>query len=230
MKLAAIASLLATVAAAACGGSPAPAAPNAPSAPNSPTAPTPTALDAASAGPCLAAVLERRPTAPVDEVGKIIVHHVAPDCSIEAKGKDGATTKTPVACKGGREAREAMKKAACSLGGDALWVVGAPPSEATPIVELAVGRYTKPDEAADLKLVCAPFGTLPMPDGKTMDPSSVDESQRARLRAMVLEENLTSRKWRMWLHDLVTAREPAVATLRDAAKKASLTCEAEWVK
>ncbi len=61
--------------------------------------------------------------------------------------------------------------------------------ESAEIIELTVGRYDKPDAAADLRLVCAPFATLKNPStGKPLDDPSLDDSQRSRLRAAVLEE------------------------------------------
>ena len=223
MKIAFASLLVAAVAA--CGGAaPAPAAPAAAASPGLDAAP------GAPAGPCVAAMIEVRPKAPVEEVGTMNVRGLAPDCRIEAKGKGGAVTKTPIDCKGGKDVRDAMQKAVCSLGGDVFWLAGAAPSDANPVADFSVGRYTKPDEAADLKLVCAPFAALPLPDGKTLDPSSLDDSQRAHVRVMILEQTLTSRKWRLWLHDFPNARDAAIATLRDAAKKAGMGCDAEWVK
>jgi hypothetical protein len=210
----------------ACGGA-APAPAPSPGTPSTTTA----AQGAVPAEPCIAAMTEQRPTAPTDQVGAITVRVQEPTCTVETKASDGTVSKASHPCADRNTMREAMRQAACKAGGDVFWLNGPPPAKgANAVVELVVGRYSKPDEGADLKLICAPFAALPLPNGKTLDPNSVDESQRARIRAAVLEESLTSRKWRLWLNGFLDNREASVAALRDAAKKASLTCEAEWTK
>ena len=60
---------------------------------------------------------------------------------------------------------------------------------------------------------------------------TLDPSQKARVRAEVLGDGLTSHEWRLWLAAMSDDRERAasVAKLRDAAKAAGIDCQAEWV-
>jgi hypothetical protein len=125
--------------------------------------------------------------------------------------------------------RPSVASALCALGGDAGWTLREP-SKADPTAEIAVVRYSKPDEAGDLDVICAPYPELVDPStGKAVGMSGQpDGLQRAKIRMQVLEESLTSRKWRLWVRDFPSHRAASVAALRDAAQAAHRACESEW--
>ncbi len=209
----------------ACGASPA--------SPDSPTS-TPSAAPAVDApgsdGRCLASMNKAPPKAAIEEVGTVVVHP-GTVCSLEVRAKDGSAKPAPPCDP--KHARDAILLAGCAVGGDALWPTDPNASEKAERIELKVGRYTHPDPKADLALICAPFATLKNPrTGRSIeeDIQGLDDSQRARIRAEVLEETMTSREWRLWLHGFLENREAAIAKLREAAKAADLTCASEWTK
>jgi hypothetical protein len=208
-----------------CGGgsSTEPAAKD-PVTPSSSSSPAPSA-DANA--PCVATMTDRRPDAAIEEVGRISAH-VKGSCSLDVQPKSGA--KSVVACEP-KTARQTISSAACGMGGDVAWLVSDPAAaDATGDAQVAVGRFTKPDAKADLVLICAPFSTLKNPrTGKALDEGQFDASQRARIRAEVLEATMTSKQWRLWLRRLLDDRAAAVKELRDAARSAGLDCKAEWV-
>jgi hypothetical protein len=184
---------------------------------------------ASAAEPCLASTSRDRPAVPMEEVGSVVVHLGKDACSVEARGVDGAAKPVVTACDSPRKAQEAARLAACSLGGDKLWPKNKGDAMKGSVIELSVGRFTKTDAKADLELICAPFASLKNPaTGESFELSSLDPSQRAAIRAALLEETMTSRQWRLWLHGFQENREASIATLRAAAKAASLTCESEW--
>lgn len=183
--------------------------------------------DAAEAGGvCLAAMVPAKPAMPIEEVGTVVVHRNKSGCSIEVRSKDGAE-KTAPECEP-KGIRKALPLAGCALNGDAMWLSD-PASEKAETVEIKVGRYSHPDAKADLDLICAPFGSLKNTrTGEPLNPESFDPSQRATVRAATLEEQMTSRKWRLWLHGFLEHRDASIAELRDAAKAAGIECESEW--
>ncbi len=175
----------------ACSGTP----PSAASPGASATAAGSTAPDDGGAMP--ASMSGSRPVVPVEEVGTVTVHAGKDGCSVEVRKADG-TMKPTTACDSVRKAREAARLSACSIGGDVLWPKDKAAAEEGSHIELQVGRYTQTDAKADLELICAPFANLKNPaTGKSFDPSGLDPSQRAALRAALLAETMTPRRWRL---------------------------------
>ena len=179
------------------------------------------AAPAPSAGPWLAFMTPSRPAGSSVEVGAVTVRRGPDGCAFDVRASDGAKKSAP-ACDP-KHLRDDVAKAACALDGDVVWLTHQDTPESAEVVELTVARYDHPDAAADLRLICAPFATFKNPStGKALDSPSLDDSQRSRLRAAVLEETLTSRQWRVWLRGFPENRAAAVATLRDAAKAANV--------
>jgi hypothetical protein len=166
----------------------------------------------------------RAPGAPVTEVGTVTMHVQKDSCTIEARATDGTTRPMPPCDL--KKARDLASEGACALGGDIAWLAK---DESGGVAELKVGRYSNPDPKADLALICSPFASLKNPaTGKTIDAAGIDDSQKARIRADVMTNTLTSRQWRLWMYHFLSDRQASIATLRDAARAAHLTCDIEW--
>jgi hypothetical protein len=173
-------------------------------------------------------MLPGKPSTPIEEVGTVVLHVGKSGCSFEVRSKDGAEKDAPKCEPKG--IRDALPLAGCALNGDVMWAADPKAAEKkAETVELKVARYSHPDAKADLELICAPFASLKNTrTGEPLNPESFDPSQRATIRAATLEEQMTSRKWRLWLHGFLEHRDASIAELRDAAKAAGIKCESEW--
>ena len=203
---------------AACGGTTPPPSATPPAAASAPPAAAP--------GPCLGEKVDRRPSLPLDDVGTVIIHVQKDSCSIELRASDGSTKPGPPC---DDKKKETLRNSICGLGGDVAWLTKEDLGGG--LVEMKVGRYSKPDARGDLERICAPFASLKNPEtDKPFDPQSLDESQQARVRAYALQGMLTSPQWRLWMSHFFDNREASIATLRAAAKEAKVSCEIEWTK
>jgi hypothetical protein len=224
----------------ACGGATATSTANtasttAPSATSAPSASASIAVAPDASAPCILEEIHARlafvpPTAPHEAAGTLTVDCKNHTCSVEARDTSGKSTSSASAISDATATLSpVIVHAACSLGGESFYVLKEPADESH--VELQVARYTKHDEAADLARICAPLSSF-TDKGKPIDTTSFDASQRPFIRAMVLEPELTSRRWRVWLRDLVKPeqRDEQVAVLRKAIADAGIaSCAAEWL-
>jgi hypothetical protein len=175
---------------------------------------------------------EMAPLAAHVVVGSIVATERAAGLAVEVRGADGdvRSKHPPVGDK--RAALDVMLRGVCDLGGEVYWLDGKP-VEGKP-VRMLVARYTKHDEAGDVATICAPFRALKDPrSGAPIDDSGYDDYQRARLRAAIASESMTSPKWRLWLHDyghaLFTSDTAACHAKLDELRAAAPTCQAEWL-
>ncbi len=123
-----------------------------------------------------------------------------------------------------REARAAMRAAACRIGGVLVMPPGKPQRN-TAVMKLLVIRPAAPDEAGDVAMLCA------VPD-PTLEGGSYDPSQRVTIAAQLYGERLTSPKWRGWLvgmgRELEGARDPAAVRRARAAELRAAGREPCW--
>jgi hypothetical protein len=201
-----------------CGGGPAPAATSPSSAPTA--APEP-------CNPATVGMGSARPDIPTTVVGTVVARETPGGCSFEVHATDG-TTKPPPPCDI-KDRQGSLGRAACALDGDYLWPADPHADDSAKTVELRVGRYSAPDPSADLATICMPLAQLATRvKGKPLDASSLDPSQEVVVRAYLLQQMLTSRRWRTWLLEVRDHRDASRATLLDAAKTAGLTCDPHW--
>jgi hypothetical protein len=195
-----------------------------------PAATSPSSTPVAASEPCNPATVgmsEKRPDIPTTVVGTVVARETAGGCSFEVHAPDG-TTKTPPACDP-KDKQGSLGRAACALDGDYLWAAHPDTDDSAKTVELAVGRYSAPDARADLALLCMPLADLATKvKGKPLDASTLDPSQEAVVRAYLLQQMLTTRKWRTWLLGVRDHRDASRATMLESAKAAGLACDPHW--
>jgi hypothetical protein len=195
-----------------------------------PAATFPSPAPAAVSEPCNAGIVGMggaRPDIPTTVVGTVVARETPGGCSFEVHATDGTTTPPPPCDLKDRQG--SLGRAACALDGDYLWPADPHADDAAKAVELEVGRYSAPDARADLTLLCMPLADLATRvKGKKLDPSTLDPSQEAMVRAFVLGQTLTSRRWRTWLVEARDHRDASRATMLEAAKAAGVPCDSRW--
>ncbi len=180
----------------ACGANGATAAPTNPTSPVTTTPPC--VLEEVGAG-----LGFKEPTAPHDTAGVVVVDCKDHVCTIEARDREGKVASHEASVHDASSTvSTAVVHGACALGGETFFVAAEPKDEAH--VEVQVARYTAHDEARDLARICAPLASFE-DKGKRIDDSSFDDSQRAHVRAAILVNELTSRRWRCGFTGFTTA-------------------------
>jgi hypothetical protein len=173
----------------------------------------------------------KEPGVPHEAAGVVVVDCKEHVCTVEARDRDGKVASHEASVHDASSAvSTAVVHGACAIGGETFFVAAEPKDDAH--VEVQVARYTAHDEARDLARICAPLASFE-DKGKPIDDSSFDDSQRAHVRAAILVNELTSRRWRVWFHRLYEGgqrHEDQVEALRKAVKDASIaSCKAEWL-
>jgi hypothetical protein len=166
------------------------------------------APEAAAAAPadCSAAMTGKRPEGWID-AGKIVIIMVdGKPTSVEIRDASGKSAPSPPIDAATPEAsRENLRKAVCLAGGVLGVVAGKPPRSGTMTIDTV--RPAREDPAADLALLCSE------PRDLTAD---LDPSQKVTIARVKYGEQLTSARYRGWLHHLSVAVHD-----ENAAEKAS---------
>ena len=155
------------------------------------------APEAASPAPaeCFAAMARARPEGWID-AGKIVITMVdGKPTTIEIRDTAGKSTPSPPIDASSPEAsRENLLKAVCLAGGVLGVVAGKPPKSGTMTIDTV--RPAKEDPAGDLALLCS--------EPKDMS-ADLDPSQRVVVARQRYGEQLTSARYRGWIHHLSIA-------------------------
>ena len=180
--------------------------------------PTTSAAPSASASSarCLASTANRRPAGWV-EAGSVTVTFGAGKApkALELRDAAGKVVATEPVAAGQEDVREALRRATCRLGGVVAFVDEKSEKDA-PVLTIAVLKPPKEDEGADLARVCKE----PSWAALGVDASGgLDESQKMRVASQLLEESLTSPKWRGWLFDMNAELEAGSDATYGAIKK-----------
>jgi hypothetical protein len=193
-RAAAITSILVACGGGGGGGGGGPSTPQATStaAPSSSAAPAASATAAPKTERCNAALARKRPAGWKDS-GTLTVtiaddrptRIAVADASGKSLGEQAVEAQKP------EDARRALREAVCRAGGVVGVLEGKPPKSGT--ATIAVVRPAKEDEAGDVAMLCKePAGM----------PADLDAGQKMRVAFETYDEQLTSAKWRGWLHDM----------------------------
>jgi hypothetical protein len=122
----------------------------------------------------------------------------------DASGKVVGTQDAPL---GNAEGRDAIAQLACRIDGVLMLADGKPPATGT--FTIRVLKPATPDEAGDLKRMCA--GAPPTAQG-------IDDSMTLTVADATYTETLTSPKWRGWYFQM----RRGIHTAQDDAARAKL--------
>jgi hypothetical protein len=169
-----------------------PASPPSTSTPEAAAASSTPSSPPAAAGECFAAIARARPEGWID-TGKIIVTLAdGKPTAIEIRDATGkAGPPVPLVTTSPEASRENLRTTICLAGGVLGVLPGKPPKSGT--VTLDVIRPSKEDVAGDLAILCSE------PKGLTSD---LDDSQKVVIARQIYGEQLTSVRYRGWLHHL----------------------------
>jgi hypothetical protein len=138
---------------------------------------------------CIAGMTNKRPQG-WKEAGFVVITVDGDEPkTFEIHDETGKVVGTNAAPKG-REGREALRNAACRVGGFLVFLEK--PAKGATSVKAIVLKPAKEDEAGDLAMMCK----------EPELPAGLDESQKLRIAVEIFEERLTSTKWRGWLFDM----------------------------